>query len=110
RLAGRRVGRVRTVRGERRAAPTGRRGDQAGAGAPFEQGTARNGTLPRAIRLQWLDDVMHDDLRERWLYPSPWCKKKKIGGAGETASTASRTTGYRIDRGSVSGCRTDFAT
>jgi hypothetical protein len=42
---------------------------------------------------------MHDDLRERWLYPSPWRKMKKIGGAGETASTASHTTGYQIGRG-----------
>jgi len=28
---------------------------------------------------------MHDDLRERWLYPCNLACKKKIGDAGETA-------------------------
>src|SRR5262249_8466468 len=52
------------------------RGEQPGAGAPFEQGTARDGTLLRGLRLQRLDDVMHDDLRARWLYTSPWVQEE----------------------------------
>jgi hypothetical protein len=52
---------------------------------------------------------MHDDLRERWLYPCNLACKKKIGAAGETASTASHTTGYRIGRESVSGAGMIFA-
>jgi len=57
----------------------------------------------RAIRLGGLGDGMHDDLRERWLYPSGPVCKKKIGGADETASTASHTTGYRMGRGQSAG-------
>jgi uncharacterized protein (DUF1499 family) len=59
---------VRIVRTQGGTAPAGG-GDKAGAGGPFEQGTARDGRRTHGIRRRRLDDLVRDNLRDRWLYP-----------------------------------------
>ena len=59
---------MRIARTQGGTAPAGG-GDKAGAGGPFEQGTARDGRRTHGVRRRRLDDLVHNNLRDRWLYP-----------------------------------------
>jgi uncharacterized protein (DUF1499 family) len=87
---------VRIARTQGGTAPAGG-GDKAGAGGLFEQGTARDGRRTHGIRRRRLDDLVHNNLRDGWLYP-PGLQSAPSDRHQRAASSASTNTLHRGDQ------------